>query len=162
MSERSTEPSTKADAALLLDDEEGPLVAAEATAAARVLEKPRAEAARRLADAAAVGVVPAESLPVLADILAASLQGRRARRLYRAEGEKVLAGVLARSPAGRARQNEIEALNAALSSLEGRRLESVRVAMRIPGHFVVRVATDDLTLALEISPDSVAVESVTL
>lgn len=86
----------------------------------------------------------------------------RARRLYRAEGEKVLAGVLARSPAGRARQNEIEALNAALSSLEGRRLESVRVAMRIPGHFVVRVATDDLTLALEISPDSVAVESVTL
>jgi hypothetical protein len=146
---------------LLLGEVAADLVAAEASSAARVLGRERGAEASRLAAAARHGEVPPELLDALADIVAASLKGGRARRLYRAEGEKVLNGVLAKTPAGRAMQNDLAEVNAALSTLAGRPLEGVQVAMRRPGSYTVNLQSEGFSLRLAISADGVTVDSLT-
>jgi hypothetical protein len=146
---------------LQLSPEEAELVAAEATAAAGVLEGPRRQQALDLAREADRGELPDELLTVLERILAASLQGGRARQLYKAEGERLLTRVLSRTPGGQRRQADLDAVNRALRSLAGRRLDQVRVAMRTPGHFTVSVQTEGVGLVLVVRPDGVAVESLT-
>jgi hypothetical protein len=137
------------------------LVAAEAASAARVLGEERGAEAIRLADAARAGEVPPELLDVLAEIVAASLKGGRARRLYRAEGEKVLNGVLAKTPAGQAMQRDLAEVNAALATLTGRPLEGVQVAMRRPGSFTVNFQSEGFSLRLAVTADGVTVDSLT-
>lgn len=143
-----------------LSEEEAALVAGEARAAARVLDEARAAQALRLADAAGEGSVPAELVEALGEILRASLQGGRARRLYRAEGEGLLAQVLRRTPSGQQLQQGLDSVNGALGCLDGRLLQRVRVGMRTPGHFTVTFSSEGFSLTLAIRPDEVAVEGV--
>ena len=145
---------------LELSSEEAEIVSAEATAAAGVLEGPRSEQALVLAHAAESGELPDELLPVLERILAASLQGGRARHLYKAEGERTLTRLLLRTPGGRRLQENLDAVNKALRALGGRRLDDVKVAMRTPGHFTVSLQTEGVGLVLVVRPDGVAVESL--
>lgn len=144
-----------------LSDEEAEIVAAEASAAAGVLDGPRRDQARALAEEARGGQVPDDLLATLERILTASLQGGRARHLYKAEGERLLTRLLARTPGGRRQQEELEAVNQALRSLGGRLLDRVSVAMRTPGHFTVSLQTEGVGLVLVVRPDGVAVESLT-
>ena len=146
---------------LELSPEEADLVAAEATAAAGVLEGPRQEQALDLAREAGRGEVPDNLLTTLERILAASLQGGRARHLYKAEGERLLTRLLLRTPGGQRLQEGLDAVNQALRSLSGRHLDQVRVAMRAPGHFTVSLQTEGVGLVLVVRPDGVAVESLT-
>jgi hypothetical protein len=146
---------------LELSPEEAEIVAAEATAAAGVLEGTRQQQALDLAREARGGKVPDDHLTVLDRILNASLQGGRARHLYKAEGERLLTRVLARTPGGQRSQENLDAVNQALGSLRGRNLDDVRVAMRTPGHFTVSLQTEGVGLVLVIRPDGVAVESLT-
>ena len=146
---------------LELSPEEADLVAAEATAAAGVLEGPRQEQAVDLAREAGRGEVPDNLLTTLERILGASLQGGRARHLYKAEGERLLTRLLLRTPGGQRLQEGLDAVNQALRSLSGRHLDQVRVAMRAPGHFTVSLQTEGVGLVLVVRPDGVAVESLT-
>ncbi len=146
---------------LELSPEEADLVAAEATAAAGVLEGPLEEQALELAGEARRGELPDNLLTPLERILTASLQGGRARHLYKAEGERVLTRLLLRTPGGQRLQENLDAVNQALRSLGGRHLDEVRVAMRTPGHFTVSLQTEGVGLVLVVRPDGVAVESLT-
>jgi hypothetical protein len=146
---------------LELSSEEADIVAAEATAAAGALEGPRREQALDLAREARSGKLPDNLLTVLERILTASLQGGRARHLYKAEGERLLTRLLLRTPGGQRLQEDLDAVNQALRSLGGRRLDEVRVAMRTPGHFTVALQTEGIGLVLVVRPDGVVVESLT-
>jgi hypothetical protein len=145
---------------LELSPEEADIVAAEATAAAGVLDGPRKEQALDLAREAGAGRLPDNLLTPLERILTASLQGGRARHLYKAEGERLLTRLLLRTPGGVRLQGDIDAVNQALRSLGGRRLDEVRVAMRAPGHFTVSLQTEGVGLVLVVRSDGVAVESL--
>jgi hypothetical protein len=104
--------------------------------------------------------VPADLLDVFADILLASLQGGRARRLYRAEGERILTRLLMRTPRGQQMQGQLDSVNTALAELGGQRLEEARVGMRAPGHFTVTLASERFSITLAIRPDGVSVDSL--
>jgi hypothetical protein len=140
-----------------LSPEEAEIVAAEASAAAGVLEGSRKEQALDLARAAGSGQVPDDLVTALDRVLSASLQGGRARHLYKAEGERLLT----RTPGGRQSQENLDAVNQALRSLRGRTLDDVAVAMRSPGHFTVSLQTEGVGMVLVVRPDGVAVESLT-
>lgn len=144
-----------------LSSEEAEIVAAEAAAAAGVLEGARRHQATDLAREAPSGEVPDSLLGALEKIVLASLQGGRARHLYKAEGERLLTRVLLRTPGGQQLSHDLDAVNQALRSLGGRQLDQVRVAMRTPGHFTVSLQTDGVGLVLVVRPDGVAVESLT-
>lgn len=137
------------------------MVAAEAAAAAGVLEGPRRQQATDLAGEAKNGRVPDDLLTALERILLASLQGGRARQLYKAEGERLLTRLLLRTPGGQRLQGNLDAVNQALRVLGGRQLDQVKVAMRAPGHFTVSLQTEGVGLVLAVRPDGVAVESLT-
>ena len=81
-------------------------MAAEASAAAGVLEGTRKEQALDMAREAGSGEVPDDLLTALDRILTASLQGGRARHLYKAEGERLLTRVLSRTPGWEATPGE--------------------------------------------------------
>ncbi|MCL4291433.1 MAG: hypothetical protein KJ056_00170 [Acidimicrobiia bacterium] len=147
---------------LTLGGEEAEIVAAEAAAAARVLGEPRRADASRLAEAARSGTVPPELLGILSEVAAASLQGGRARRLYRAEGERCLTGVLLRTAAGRELRRGLDDVNVALGTLAGRRLEGVRVAMRRPGSFTVSIDCEGVAITLATTAAAVTVDSLTV
>jgi hypothetical protein len=160
---RSAEPRADEDAgSLCLDDEEAELVVAEAAAASRVLPEPRRSEAAALAEHAKEGVVPGELVEVLGELLMASLQGGRARRLYLAEGERVLTRVLRRTPPGRRLEEALEAVNRALGALAGRKLEHLRVAMRTAGHFTVVVQADGVAVTLAVGPEGIGLESLSV
>lgn len=144
-----------------LSPEEADVVAAEASAAARVLEGTRRQQALELADEARGGEIPDGLVGALERIVTASLHGGRARQLYKAEGERLLTRLLLRTPGGRRMQENLDAVNQALQSLAGRRLDEVSVAMRVPGHFNVSVRTQGVGLVLAVRPDGVTVESLT-
>lgn len=146
--------------ALELSEDEAELVGAEAAAAARALGDGRGDGAAALARAAAARRVPATLLEVLGDVLLASLEGGRARRLYRAEGERVLMGVFDRTPRGAALRAELDAVNAALGALAGRTLEKVRVGARVPGRLTVSLSAGGVGVTILVRPDGVAVESL--
>jgi hypothetical protein len=146
--------------AFSLSEDEAELIAAEALAASQALEDPRRAEAQQLASVAPTGHVPAELVGLLEQITLASLQGGRARHLYRAEGERTLVGLLLRTPRGRKMQSELEKVNTALTALRGQRLAGVRVAMRAPGNFVIELQTDSVSVTLSARPHGLSVESL--
>jgi hypothetical protein len=146
---------------LELSAEEAELVATEAAAAAGVLGGEGREQALRIAELANERQLPEELLPPLERILTASLQGGRARKLYKAEGERTLVRLLMRTPGGEQLQANLDSVNRALRSLAGRRLDGVRVAMRAPGHFTISLQSEGVGLVLAVRPDGVGVETLT-
>lgn len=145
-----------------LDEDEASIVAAEAAAAADVLPESMRSDARALADVAESGTVPGKLVPTLEHIATSSLTGGRARRLYRAEGEKLLNRVLLRTPRGRDASAAVAEVNTALAALAGRELHGVRVTTRIPGSHTLRIEADGVALTLGLSAAGVVVENVTL
>lgn len=147
---------------LRLNEDDVSIVVAEANAAAAILADPVRADAEQLAEAALSGEVPAELLGILGDVVAASLEGGRARRLYRAEGEKALQAIYLRTPAGAAQRDNLAEVNQALTALNGRTLQSVRVAMRTPGNFTIALGSEGVALTLVIANGVVGVDNVTV
>lgn len=145
-----------------VDAAEASIIAAEACAAAAVLGDIERAQAEELADAVGDGIVPDELLGILARVATASLQGGRARRLYLAEGEKVLNGVLSRTPRGREASRGIDEVNRALGAFAGKPIASVRVAQRTPGNLTLSLSTQEVGITLEFSSGTVTVKSVSL
>ena len=96
---------------LKLSPEEADIVVAEAAAAAQILEGPGRQQAADLAREAHLGEIPDSLLAALERILNASLQGGRARHLYKAEGERVLTRLLLRTPGRQQRQQDLDSVN---------------------------------------------------
>lgn len=149
-----------ADAALELDDDEQELIEAELAALLPALSGERRAGYTALAGAVDAGVVPPELVVHLQSLLELALQTARARKLYRAEGEKILTGLYKRTPAGRALTRQLGDINSALRAVADHELRSARVGMRTLGHFTVTLRTDEATLTLAVRPDSVNVESL--
>ncbi len=149
-----------AEPALELDDDERELLGLELDALVPVLRDQRRERYQALSDAVHAGRVPTDLLPQLGSLLELALQTARARRLYRAEGERVLTDLYKRTPQGEELADQLSGINRALRSLHGHTLESVRVGMRTLGHFTLTLQTDEARVMLAVRPDSINVESV--
>lgn len=152
-------PATDA-APVVLDDDERELVDLELQALLPALVGERRERYLALADAVEDGEVPADLVGHLQSLLELALQTARARKLYRAEGEKVLTGLFKRTPAGRDLTSQLADINGALRGVAGRELRSARVGMRTLGHFTITLTTEAATVTLAVRPDGMNVESL--
>ncbi len=153
--------SSRADtAAVTLGDEERELLQLELRTLLPALSGARRERYEALGDAVDAASVSAELLPALESVLELALQTGRARRLYRAEGERVLTGVLRRTPRGRELAAHLAQVNEALRVVAGETLEAVNVRMRTLGHFTVTIQSKAATVTLAVRPDGVQVESL--
>jgi hypothetical protein len=150
-SEEATDP-------VVLDEEEASLLAEEAKAASAFLTD--TESIKRLLAACKEGVLPPDLQHLAGQITLASLKGGRARKLYLAEGERVLTGLLRKTPQGRSLEHQVLSLNRALSALRGRRVDAVRLAMRTAGHFTLTIEAEGVALTLFLTPEGVSLESV--
>ncbi|HEY8475369.1 MAG TPA: hypothetical protein VIN09_00725 [Chloroflexota bacterium] len=143
-----------------LGEEERDLLTRELEALLPELPASRRQAYADLVAAVARGSVPGHLVPLLERVVAVALEGGRARRVYRAEGERVLTELFARTPRGQALVLHLEEVNRALASLAGRPLHRVRVGMRTLGHYTITLDVEGATITLAARPDGVAVESV--
>lgn len=147
---------------LTLNDEERELVKAELTALLPALSGERRQAYQALADAVEKGTVEPDLLPLLEGLTKLALETGRARRLYRAEGERILTELFRKTPSGKELSRSLNEVNKALEILEGQTLRGIRVSMRTLGHFTVTVETDNAIITLAIRPDSVTVDSISV
>lgn len=145
---------------LTLDDDERELVDLELQALLPALAAERRERYLALADAVADGSVPPDLVGHLQSLLELALQTARARKLYSAEGEKILTGLFKRTPAGRDLAAQLSDINGALRAVANHELRSARVGMRTLGHFTVTLTTDEAKVTLAVRPDGMNVESV--
>jgi hypothetical protein len=148
--------------ALALSPEEQELVSQELRALLPALSGPREEGYRSLAEAVSRQEVPRDLVPLLEGLVAMALETGRARRLYTAEGERVLTELFRRTPGGRELSRHLEEVNKALAVLSGRTLWGVRVAMRTLGHFTISLETEGASLTLAVRPGVVTLESVAI
>jgi hypothetical protein len=147
---------------LRLTDEERELLRAELAALLPALSGERKEAYQALADAVERNAVPPDLLPLLEGLTKLALETGRARRIYRAEGERILTDLFRKTPSGQELSKSLSEVNKALAVLEGQTLHSVRVAMRTLGHFTVTVETEKAVITIAIRPDAVTVDSVSV
>ncbi len=147
---------------LVLSPEEQELVSQELRALLPALSGPREEGYRSLAEAVSRQEVPRDLVPLLEGLVAMALETGRARRLYTAEGERVLTELFRRTPGGRELSRHLEEVNKALAVLSGRTLWGVRVAMRTLGHFTISLETEGASLTLAVRPGVVTLESVAI
>lgn len=145
---------------LELNGDERELIELELASLLPALEGPRRERYQALAEAVSGGVIPPDLVPQLESLLELVLQTARARKLYRAEGERILTALLRRTPRGRELSSQLNDINKALKAITGHTLNGARVGMRTLGHFTVTLQTDAATLTLAVRPDSLNVESV--
>lgn len=153
-------PSTETEP-IELGEDARELIAAELAHLVEGMPDERRLPFERLFSAVATGQVEPELAPLLERVVGLALDTGRARRLYRAEGERVLTDVFRRTPGGRELVRDVEAVNRALgAALAGRAVRGVRVGMRTLGHFTVELEAEGVSLTLAVRKDGVAIESV--
>lgn len=157
-----SEKQPQVEEVLHLTDEEQELVQSELAALLPALSGERRDAYQALADAVVQREVPMNLMPLLEGLIALALETGRARRLYRAEGERILTELFRKTPRGEGLSRSLHEVNKALTVLEGQPLRGVRVAMRTLGHFTVTVETDAAVMTLAIRSDAVTVDSVSV
>ena len=99
--------SVGADAALALSPDEVTAITGAAAAFAAALPAGRGGPHRALVTAAQTGAVPAEQIEALERVCTLALETGKARQIGRAESERLLTGVLRRTPRGRAMAEEV-------------------------------------------------------
>ncbi len=147
---------------IVLGTEERELVQQELDALLPALSGERLRRYEQLGDAVAEGSIPPDSVPLLESLLELALQTARARRLYRAEGERILTHLFRRTPRGRELADHLDQVNQALGALAGHTLNRARIGMRTLGHFTFTIETGAATITLGVRPDSVNIESVSV
>ncbi len=145
---------------LSLASEEADAVAGAVAAFAAALPPGRDEPYRALAAATQTRTVPAELVAALERVCVLALETGKARQIGRAESERLLTGVLRRTPRGRAMAEEIADVNRALDELAGRQLDAVRLTSRMPGHYELSLSVDGFALTLAIGPEGACVRNL--
>lgn len=149
--------------ALTLSENEAAAVAAVAAAFADALPPGRDEPYLRLAAAAQQeGTVSAEQIGTLEQVCSLALETGKARQIGRAESERLLTGVLRRTPRGRVVTEQVDDVNRALGQLAGRQLDSARLTWRMPGHCELSISAGGVNLTLAITPDDVSVRTLSV
>jgi hypothetical protein len=96
----------------------------------------------------------------LEELLELGLQSGRIRSVYGPEGEQAALTTYRRLPGGRALAESAAHVTDALSSLEGRTLEQVKVQCAGPGSYLVAIAVDGLELSVRLDRAGARVHSV--
>ncbi len=148
--------------AVVLTGEERELLQAELAALLPALSGERRNAYQALANAVNEGSIPPELTGLLEGLLQLALETGRARRLYRAEGERILTDLFRKTPMGQELSRSLQEVNKALATLEGQTLQSVRVALRTLGHFTITIETNAVVITIALRPHSVTVDSVSI
>jgi hypothetical protein len=104
--------------------------------------------------------VPVELVGALENVVALSLETGKARELGRAEAERALNAVFGRTPRGRTLSEGVGTVNKALVGLSGRRVHSIRAAMRLPGRYTLALELDGFSITLGLGPGGIGVEHV--
>lgn len=154
-------PKTETEPPLELSPEERELVEEELDAFVPHLEEgPRRATYQALQQTVEDGAVPPELQDALGSVLELALSTARARKLYKAEGEKILTGLFKRTRTGKALGEHLKKVNEALDSLAGHQLSGAKVRMRTIGHFTLTLKTDGPTVTVAVRPDGVEVEKI--
>ncbi len=152
--------SVGADAFLSLSPDEATAVADAAAAFAAALPPGRDGPYRALVTAAQTGTVPVAQAEVLERVCTLALETGKARQIGRAESERLLAGVLRRTPGGRALAEEVADVNRALGQLAGRQLDAARLTLRMPGRYDLSLTVGGFALTMAIGPEGVRFRSL--
>ena len=145
---------------LSLSPDEATAVADAAAAFAAALPPGRDEPYRALAAVAQTRTVSAELVETLGRVCALALETGKARQIGRAESERLLTGVLLRTPRGRSMVKQIADVNRALGQLAGRQLDGARLTWRMPGHYDLSLTVGGFALTLAIGPEGVCVRNL--
>ena len=108
-------------------------------------------------DAAEVALGEAQALEELLEL---GLQSGRIRSVYGPEGEQAALKTYRRLPSGRALAESAADVTDALSSLEGKTLEDVKIASTGPGSYVVTLGVEGLELSVRLDRAGARVHSV--
>jgi hypothetical protein len=117
----------------------------------------------RLADLVAAvqdGELGEDEAQALEELIELGLQSGRIRSIYGPEGEQAALKTYRRLPGGRALADSAGEVTEALSSLEGKTLEQVKVQSTGPGLFLVTLAVEGLELSVRLDRAGARVHSV--
>jgi hypothetical protein len=118
------------------------------------------EQLEHLLEALDSGVVDDELADALDRIVSLGLQSGRIRHVYGPGGEQAALRLYRKLPSGRAVQASADEVAAALSSLAGRRLDSVAIQPAGPGAFTITLAADGINLAVRLDRQGARLHSV--
>lgn len=114
-----------------------------------------------LLEQARSGRIEGEAVDVLEQVCALALETGQARRIGLAEVETLVTNVFRRTPAGRARTQEVTSVNQALAQLTGLDLLSAKVTWTRPGRYVLTLGVTGFDLSLVIAQDGLEVQNLT-
>ena len=117
----------------------------------------------RLADLVAAvqdGELGDDEAQALEELIELGLTSGRIRSVYGPEGEQAALKTYRRLPGGRALSESADEVTEALSSLEGKLLEQVKVQSTGPGSFLVTLGVDGLELSVRLDRAGARVHSV--
>jgi len=117
----------------------------------------------RLADLVAAvqdGELGEDEAQALEELIELGLQSGRIRSVYGPEGEQAALKTYRRLPGGRALTDAAEEVTEALSALEGKTLEQVKVQSTGPGSFLLTLGVEGLELSVRLDRAGARIHSV--
>jgi hypothetical protein len=108
------------------------------------------------------GEVRDDDAAALTELLELGLQTGRLRALYGPGGEQAALKVFRRLPRGKELDESAREVTAALASLAGKPLESVKVQATAPGAFLLTIAAEGLELSVRLDRQGARLTSVGL
>jgi hypothetical protein len=117
----------------------------------------------RLADLVAAvqdGELGDDEAQALEELIELGLTSGRIRSIYGPEGEQALLKTYRRLPGGRALGESAAEVSEALSALEGKQLEHVKVQSTGPGSFLVTLGIDGLELSVRLDRAGARIHTV--
>jgi hypothetical protein len=127
---------------------------------AHVLDPERRGRLGDLIAAVQEGELGDDEAQALEELLELGLQSGRIRSVYGPEGEQAALKTYRRLPSGRALAESAADVTDALSSLEGKTLEDVKIASTGPGSYVVTLGVEGLELSVRLDRAGARVHSV--
>ena len=117
----------------------------------------------RLADLVAAvqdGELDDDEAQALEELIELGLTSGRIRSIYGPEGEQAALKTFRRLPGGRALSESAAEVSEALSALEGKTLEHVKVQATGPGSFLITIGVEGLELSVRLDRAGARVHSV--
>jgi hypothetical protein len=127
---------------------------------AHVLDPERRGRLGDLIAAVQEGELGEDEAQALEELLELGLQSGRIRSVYGPEGEQAALKTYRRLPSGRALAESAADVTDALSSLEGKTLEDVKIQSTGPGSYVVTLGVEGLELSVRLDRAGARVHSV--
>jgi hypothetical protein len=134
---------------------------AEAQAVLALVQDP--ERRGRLADLVAAvqdGELGEDEAQALEELIELGLTSGRIRSIYGPEGEQAALKTFRKLPGGRALSESASEVSAALSALEGKQLENVKVQATGPGSYLVTLGVEGLELSVRLDRAGARIHTV--